>query len=220
METREILIANTKTQKRYKLMSSATTLNELMIEMSNQGIDFNGMSFTEGISNTQLLDNSSQLPSNLNYKGKVTNNLVILLTNTNKNIESGATERSRKVAYILIKKLGLQDSVKSVTGRNYTQVPTCELNEIIDKEQRKSQTQEEVPMEISTETPAEEAKNTPAASYISTLFMNIIEYFVKSGAISVGDLEYIKTSCTDLADACKVEVTEDDVQDMIERACQ
>lgn len=125
MENREILIANTKNQKRSKLITSASTLGELKAAMDAAGIDYNGMTFTEGISKIQLLGDSTQLPQNVMYKGNPTNNLVILLTNTKKNISSGAM--SRKEAYLTIKEHNLQNAIKEEFGRNFTQVPTSDL---------------------------------------------------------------------------------------------
>lgn len=122
---REILIANTKTQKRSKVTTSATTLRELKADLRAAGIDYSGMTFTEGISKTQLLDDATQLPQNVMYKGQPTNNLVILLTNTKKNIASGTM--TRKEAYQAIKDNNLQDAVKEEFGRNFTQVPTSDL---------------------------------------------------------------------------------------------
>ncbi len=122
---REILIANTKTQKRSKVTTSATTLGELKADLRAAGIDYSGMTFTEGISKTQLLDDATQLPQNVMYKGQPTNNLVILLTNTKKNISSGYM--SRKEAYQAIKEHNLQDAVKEEFGRNFTQVSTSDL---------------------------------------------------------------------------------------------
>ena len=122
---REILIANTKTQKRSKVTTSATTLGELKADLRAAGIDYNGMTFTEGISKTQLLDDATQLPQNVMYKGQPTNNLVILLTNTKKNIASGTI--SRKEVYQAIKDNNLQEAVKEEFGRNFTQVPTSDL---------------------------------------------------------------------------------------------
>ena len=122
---REILIANTKTQKRSKVTTSATTLGELKADLRAADIDYNGMTFTEGISKTQLLDDATQLPQNVMYKGQPTNNLVILLTNTKKNIASGYM--SRKEAYQAIKEHNLQDAVKEEFGRNFSQVSTSDL---------------------------------------------------------------------------------------------
>lgn len=122
---REILIANTKTQKRSKITTAATTLGELKAALAEAGVDYSGMTFTEGISKTQLLDDATQLPHDVMYKGQPTNNLVILLTNTKKNIASGASDRA--AAYMAVKDNNLQDAVKEHFGRNFTQVPTEDL---------------------------------------------------------------------------------------------
>lgn len=131
MENREILVANTRTQRRDKVVTDATTLGELKSALTSAGIDFSGMTFTEGISKTQLLDDATQLPQNVMYKGNPTNNLVILLTNTKKNIASGAM--SRQEAYAAIKANSLQEEVKRVFKRNFTQVPTEALETFLAK---------------------------------------------------------------------------------------
>lgn len=131
MENREILVANTRTQRRDKVVTDATTLGELKSALTSAGIDFSGMTFTEGISKTQLLDDATQLPQNVMYKGNPTNNLVILLTNTKKNIASGAM--SRQEAYSAIKANSLQEEVKRVFKRNFTQVPTEALETFLAK---------------------------------------------------------------------------------------
>ena len=131
MENREILVANTRTQRRDKIITNATTLGELKSALTSAGIDFSGMTFTEGISKTQLLDDATQLPQNVMYKGNPTNNLVILLTNTKKNIASGTM--SRQEAYAAIKGHNLQDEIKEVFGRNFTQVSTEALETFLAK---------------------------------------------------------------------------------------
>ena len=128
MDVREILVANTKTQKRYKVNTDATTLGELKAALDAQGIDYAGMTFTEGISKTQLTSDDSQLPTNVMYKGAPTNNLVMLLTNTTKNISSGAI--SRRDLFALIRENGLGDDLKEEFG-NWTVKKTDELEDYI-----------------------------------------------------------------------------------------
>lgn len=110
--------------------SNATTLGELKAEMTAQGIDYRNMDFMEGLTHTTMIDDAAILPSNVNYKGQVTNNLVFMLSTTNKQIRSGAYDR--KECYAKIKELNLQDNVKNETGKNFTQVSTDVLNEIIE----------------------------------------------------------------------------------------
>ena len=131
METRTIRIGNTKTQQRYTIQSSAETLGQLKTQMSAQGIPFTGMTFTEGITQTQLLTDDSLLPTNIRYKGQITNDLVMLLTNPTKQIASGAAI-SRKDAYALIKKHHLEEAILAGEGTNYTRVKTETLQAYID----------------------------------------------------------------------------------------
>lgn len=202
---REILIANTKTQKRSKITTSATTLGELKTDLRAAGIDFSGMTFTEGISKTQLLSDDTQLPQNVMYKGQPTNNLVILLTNTKKNIASGVL--SRKEAYNLIKQNSLENAVKIEFGRNFTQVPTLDLIKFIGTNAKKS----EAPKTEPTEQPKNEPKVseqseqlsqskesetflTPKSEIMSvdsTLFMHI-SLLVNEGMLSVSDLQKLE----------------------------
>ena len=138
METRKILVANSKTQQRTELQSAATTLGELKAELTAAGIDYSGMTFTEGFSKTQLLSDDSLLPTNVTHRGQVTNDLVILLTNTTKKIASGMEERSRTAAYSLINSLNevdkedVKEAIKEEFGRNYTQVTTDDLWAFLD----------------------------------------------------------------------------------------
>jgi hypothetical protein len=202
---REILIANTKTQKRSKITTSATTLGELKTDLRAAGIDFSGMTFTEGISKTQLLSDDTQLPQNVMYKGQPTNNLIILLTNTQKNIASGVL--SRKEAYNLIKQNSLENAVKIEFGRNFTQVPTLDLIKFIEANVKKS----EAPKTEPTEQPKNEPKVSEQSEQLnqskesetslipkstilsvdSTLFMHI-SLLVNEGMLSVSDLQKLE----------------------------
>lgn len=131
METRKIVIIETKNQKKSVIMSAATTLEELKSDLRVNSIDYNGMTFYEGISKTELKADSSVLPHDINYKGTVTNELVFMLTNTNKKIKSGACEMSRADVYNIIKSRGLQDACKEKFGKNFTQCSTVALMELV-----------------------------------------------------------------------------------------
>lgn len=199
---REILIANTKTQKRSKITTSATTLGELKNDLRAAGIDFSNMTFTEGISKTQLLSDDTQLPQNVMYKGQPTNNLVILLTNTKKNIASGAY--TRQELYAILKQHGLQDAIKAEFGKNFTQVTTLDLTKFIEANVKKS----EAPKTEPTEQPKNEPKVseqpeqpkesesplTPQPAILSvdsTLFMHI-DLLANEGMLTVPDLQKLE----------------------------
>lgn len=223
---REILIANTKTQKRSKVTTSATTLGELKVDLRAAGIDYNGMTFTEGISKTQLLDDATQLPQNVMYKGQPTNNLVILLTNTKKNIASGTM--SRKEVYQAIKDNNLQDAVKEEFGRNFTQVPTsdllvflaqdgnAEVTETLDDKPTDTENNDIITPEVKEEeTPDTEDEDLPdyvddiitdtrVDSTVNSLYVHIA-MLVDNEVLSVADLEELSEDIEYLTKVAKKE---------------
>jgi hypothetical protein len=125
MEARKITVVQTKNQKKSVIMSAATTLAELKSDLRANGIDYGGMTFFEGTSKVELKNDASVLPHDVPYKGIVTNELVFMLTNTNKKIRSGAM--SRMEAYAEIKRRGLQDACLKKFGKNFTMCKTADL---------------------------------------------------------------------------------------------
>ena len=133
METRKITVIETKSSKKTIIETAATTLGELKRDFSAHGIDYSDMTFFEGLTKTELINNDSILPTNVMYKGTPTNNLTIMLTNSNKKIKSGALSETtpRSVVYSHIQNMGLQTQCVARFGRNYTQVPTASLIALI-----------------------------------------------------------------------------------------
>ena len=129
MEQRKITVFTSKEQKKTVIMTSATTLAELKSDLRSNGINYTNMDFFEGVSKTKLMSDDSQLPHDVPFKGATTNELVVMLSDTNKKIKSGAT--SRVEVYEEIKNKGLQEAVKNHFGRNFTQVPTVDLIEFL-----------------------------------------------------------------------------------------
>lgn len=127
METRKITIVQTKNQKKSVIMSAATTLAELKNDLRANNIDYDGMTFFEGTSKVELKNDASVLPHDVPYKGTITNELVFMLTNTNKKIRSGAATMSRTEAYSAIKSMGLQDACVKKFGKNFTMCKTADL---------------------------------------------------------------------------------------------
>ena len=192
---RTIQIANTKTQRRYSIETEATTLGELQDEMTRMGIDFTGMTFTEGISKTQLLGRESLLPTNVMYKGQPTNNLVMLLTNTTKQISSGCEGRSRKEAYAIIKEMGVDamDEIKEEYGRNYTQVTTNDLWDYIDENYNAEDDVEDLEGDEvfedskKSETNLPDVKSAPHPDTVEWLYTGV-KAQVKDGSLFIDDV--------------------------------
>ena len=130
MEVRKITVVSTRNQKKSVIMSAATTLAELKADLRQNGIDYEGMTFYEGTSKIELKDDNSVLPHDVPYKGQTTNELVFMLTNTNKKIRSGAA-MSRADAYAAIKAKGLQGECIKRFGKNFTMCKTVDLITLI-----------------------------------------------------------------------------------------
>lgn len=127
METRKITVSNTKTQETKVVETNATTLAELKEAFTDAGIDYTDMAFYEGLTRVELVDDASVLPHDVNYKGTITNDLVIMLTNMKGKIASGMC--TRKEVYEYIKENDLAAEAHAKFGKNYTNVSTAELIE-------------------------------------------------------------------------------------------
>lgn len=132
MEARKITVVSTRNQKKSVIMSAATTLAELKADLRQNGIDYDGMTFYEGTSKVELRDDASVLPHDVPYKGQTTNELVFMLTNTNKKIRSGA-DMSRADAYAAIKANGLQEGCVKRFGKNFTMCKTADLIALVNE---------------------------------------------------------------------------------------
>lgn len=152
MERKITIITEDGSSRTVTFDSTAETLAELKNELNNKGISYTGKSFYEGISKTEIMTDESILPSNLPYKGGITNDLVFMLTTPNKKINSGA-DRAELIKYI--KDNNLQEEVKERYGKNYTNVKTDLLAELVEEylsmEGAKEETSESVDLGVITE---------------------------------------------------------------------
>ena len=158
MQSRKITVVQTKNQKKSVIMSAATTLAELKSDLRANGIDYDDMTFFEGTSKVELKNDASVLPHDVPYKGTITNELVFMLTNTNKKIRSGAM--SRMEAYAEIKRLGLQDVCVKKFGKNFTMCKTADLIALV---QSNSALKPAPKAEAKAETKKEEKVETPVS---------------------------------------------------------
>lgn len=165
MEARKITVVQTKNQKKSVIMSAATTLAELKSDLRANGIDYDGMTFFEGTSKVELKNDTSILPHDVPYKGTITNELVFMLTNTNKKIRSGAVAMSRAEAYSAIRSMGLQDACVKKFGKNFTMCKTADLIALIQSNNSAANPAPAAPKaETKKEEKAEAPVNTPEVS--------------------------------------------------------
>lgn len=127
METKRFTVVDTRSNAVRTFNSEATTVAELKRDLRNIGINPDGMSIQEGLTKTELVGDETALPSNVSYRGTVTNNLVFRLTQPDKKIKSGNDCCSRAEIYSKVKDLSLADVIKAKYGNNYTNVKTADL---------------------------------------------------------------------------------------------
>ena len=161
MDARKITVVQTKNQKKSVIMSAATTLAELKSDLRANGIDYDGMTFFEGTSKVELKNDASVLPHDVPYKATITNELVFMLTNTNKKIRSGAM--SRMEAYTEIKRLGLQDVCVKKFGKNFTMCKTADLIALVQSSSASKPAPAAPKAEAKKEEKVETPVNTPKA---------------------------------------------------------
>lgn len=134
---RKITVLVESTQSKHVLQSNATTLGELKDELRDKNISFNPDDvFKEGISKTVLTTDESILPSNIPWRGEVTNDLIFMITAPQKKIKSGAMTRLE--VYAEVKRLKLQDTISKKVGKNFTQCSTAILLTFIDEASKNS----------------------------------------------------------------------------------
>lgn len=151
---RKITVLVESTQSKHVLQSNATTLGELKDELRDKNISFNSDDvFKEGMSKTVLTTDESILPSNIPWRGEVTNDLIFMITAPQKKIKSGAMTRSE--VYAEVKRLKLQDTISKKVGKNFTQCSTDVLLTFIDEASKNS---------CKTKTPAPAAKEKKVKS--------------------------------------------------------
>lgn len=133
MEARKILFVLSNSSNQKSIMSEAETLGALKADMRRAGISYDGMTFYEGRTRTELKDDASILPVNVPVPAKgttpatTTNDLVFMLTTANKKIKSGALSSERKNTLEEIKAKGLGAAVTAKFGKNATQCKTPDL---------------------------------------------------------------------------------------------
>lgn len=133
MEARKILFVLSNSSNQKSIMSEAETLGALKADMRRAGISYDGMTFYEGRTRTELKDDASVLPVNVPVPAKgttpatTTNDLVFMLTTANKKIKSGALSPERKDTLEEIKAKGLGAAVTAKFGKNATQCKTPDL---------------------------------------------------------------------------------------------
>lgn len=192
--SRKVTVLVESTQSKVVFESNATTLGELKNELRERRVRYDSdCVFKEAASKTILTSDESILPSNIPWKGQVTNDLVFMVTAPQKKIRSGAMDR--KEAYTRVKELGLQGKIQEHEGKNFTQCSTAILISYIENEEKKAvkKTPKHTPAPIAKEKVVKaDAHTTPASGkeMISNL-RYLLDVMVSKGVLMQHDADNI-----------------------------
>lgn len=180
---RKITVLVESTQSKHVLQSNATTLGELKDELREKNISFNSDDvFKEGMSKTVLTTDESILPSNIPWRGEVTNDLIFMITAPQKKIKSGVMTRAE--VYAEVKRLNLQDTISKKVGKNFTQCSTAVLLTFID-EASKNSCKSKTPASVAKE---KKVKSNPTPEVVESVtfcaLKELIAKMVNEGVLS------------------------------------
>lgn len=225
METRKITIVATREQKKYVIDSAATTLGELKADLDNVGINYEDMTFMEGLTRTEILRDDSLLPHDVERVNRetgetyITNELVFMLTNTAKKIRSGVVCADRKSCYSYIKEHGMQDAVQKTFGKNFTQVKTEDLILFIKNETSVKEPDKNLVAPVQVSTPEHtECVDLKARKAIKMLCEALLEYdeytFDEVFTEINGMFAEQYCLCTSKEDKCNSPYSDDEINNM------
>lgn len=206
MEARNIKVILTRSQQSVVIKSAATTLKELKADLDKANIDYSGMTFHEGLSHTDMRDDNAVLPTNLPWKGQITNNLVFMLSEPRKKIRNGAVA-SRSEAYAFIKKNNLGDAFAAKYNvKNYTNGKTADLIEFCNTTSKKAapakkivSTKKTAEKKVANQNPVNVAKTTAkpadaAKPAENNLLQNLVSVLIKKGIVTKDEVQTGETT--------------------------
>lgn len=192
--SRKVTVLVESTQSKVVFESNATTLGELKNELKEKQVRYDSdCVFKEAASKTILTSDESVLPSNIPWKGQVTNDLVFMVTAPQKKIKSGVMDR--KEAYAKVKELGLQGKIQEHEGKNFTQCSTAILISYIENEEKKAvkKTPKHTPAPIAKEKVVKADAHTMPASgkEMMSNLRNLLDEMVSKGVLMQHDADNI-----------------------------
>ena len=195
--SRKVTVLVESTQSKVVFESNATTLGELKNELREKQVRYDSdCVFKEAASKTILTSDESILPSNIPWKGQVTNDLVFMVTAPQKKIKSGAMDR--KEAYAKVRELSLQDKIQKGEGKNFTQCSTAILISYIENEGKvdkkgSKKSSKHTPAPIAKEKVAKaDAYTMPASGReMMTNLRNLLDKMVFRGVLMQHDADNI-----------------------------
>ena len=177
------------------------------------------MDIKEGKSRTDLRDELTPLPSNFNYKGVETNDLVIMITPRNTKIKSGMY--TRQELYAKVKEYNLQNKCVEEFGKNFTQCKTADLAAMVadvESEQQVPSNLPSVSREEIREIVNEELDKREGDYSINSIAMGFLKFVNFLEGLKIGEYHLVsKAVCDNLRKSVRkdyVPYTQEELDEM------
>lgn len=204
------------------------TLGELKSLLREKGIDYSNKEFVEGVTNTKLLSDDSQIPTNIPFKGKTTNDVFINILNKDTKIRSGINYAELSRGDLLRAAKPYATEIEATLGVNYTRAKSADIANFLTNKEAKSASTKKA--ETKKEEPAKAAP-VSAPTDNSEIFrkLNLLKAAIEGLADAVDEIDTVedvfmdwdKTESEDAkapeAKAPKSNFSADDIQSFVRR---
>lgn len=172
-----------------------STLGELKSILREKGIDYNNKEFVEGVTNTKLLSDDSQIPTNIPFKGQTTNDVFINILNKDTKIRSGINYSELSRGDLLRAAKPYATEIEATLGVNYTRAKSADIaNFLVNKEAKGASTKK---AEAKKEEPVKETKkeapvNAPTDNSEIIRKLNLLKAAIEGLADAVGEIDTVE----------------------------
>ena len=135
-----------------------STLGELKSLLREKGIDYNNKEFVEGVTNTKLLSDDSQIPTNIPFKGQTTNDVFINILNKDTKIRSGINYSELSRGDLLRAAKPYATEIEATLGVNYTRAKSADIAKFLTGKDNKNKPAPVKQVENKKEEPVKETK--------------------------------------------------------------
>lgn len=184
-----------------------STLGELKELLRQKNINYSGMDFIEGVTNTKLLNDDSRIPENIPFKGKVTNNVFINILKKESKISSGCNYESLNRKELLAIAKEYAQAILEVFGKNFTQVKSIDLIHFLEENESEKG---------NNECNEEEEKENECTEYVEVPLVEAVVTMINTLGIGDAVVEAL-TQHKDDANKSESEFTAEDIAKFINR---
>lgn len=174
-----------------------STLGELKSLLREKGIDYNNKEFVEGVTNTKLLSDDSQIPTNIPFKGQTINDVFINILNKDTKIRSGIIYSELSRGDLLRAAKPYATEIEATLGVNYTRAKSADIAKFLTEKDNKNKPATVKQAEPKKEEPVKETKkeapvSAPTDSSEIIRKLNLLKAAIEGLADAVDEVDTVE----------------------------